>query len=103
MDIRELKTPSCFPPYSKSKPETPKTPTTPTSPLSPSFSSGVGPLSPRLQTGDPIRDKCIEMLTAALRTDGMQKQTLDTHTDMLTCIVLMLIILQMILTVCFSS
>uniref|UniRef100_A0A9J7YW02 Transcription elongation factor A (SII), 3 n=1 Tax=Cyprinus carpio carpio TaxID=630221 RepID=A0A9J7YW02_CYPCA len=58
---------------SKSKPETPKTPTTPTSPLSPSFSSGVGPLSPRLQTGDPIRDKCIEMLTAALRTDDDYK------------------------------
>ncbi|XP_048008193.1 transcription elongation factor A protein 3 isoform X8 [Megalobrama amblycephala] len=54
---------------SKSKPETPKTPTTPTSPLSPSLSSSVGPLSPRLQTGDSIRDKCIEMLTAALRTD----------------------------------
>uniref|UniRef100_A0A672K3H5 Transcription elongation factor A3 n=1 Tax=Sinocyclocheilus grahami TaxID=75366 RepID=A0A672K3H5_SINGR len=44
---------------------TPKTPTTPTSPLSPSFSSSVGPLSPRLQTGDPIRDKCIEMLGMA--------------------------------------
>uniref|UniRef100_A0A8C2H4A9 Transcription elongation factor A (SII), 3 n=1 Tax=Cyprinus carpio TaxID=7962 RepID=A0A8C2H4A9_CYPCA len=58
---------------SKSKPETPKMPTTPTSPLSPSFSSSVGPLSPRLQTGDPIRDKCIEMLTAALRTDDDYK------------------------------
>ncbi|XP_016402141.1 transcription elongation factor A protein 3-like isoform X4 [Sinocyclocheilus rhinocerous] len=58
---------------SKSKPETPKTPTTPTSPLSPSFSSGVGPLSPRLQTGDPIRDKCIKMLAAALRTDDDYK------------------------------
>ncbi|XP_073703675.1 transcription elongation factor A protein 3 isoform X1 [Garra rufa] len=58
---------------SKSKPETPKTPTTPTSPLSPSFSSGMGPLSPRLQTGDSIRDKCIEMLAAALRTDDDHK------------------------------
>ncbi|XP_016363538.1 xin actin-binding repeat-containing protein 2-like isoform X4 [Sinocyclocheilus anshuiensis] len=58
---------------SKSKPETPKMPTTPTSPLSPSFSSGLGPLSPRLQTGDPIRDKCIEMLAAALRTDDDYK------------------------------
>ncbi|XP_073780875.1 transcription elongation factor A protein 3 isoform X24 [Danio rerio] len=58
---------------SKSKPETPKTPTTPTSPLSPSFSSSAGPLSPRLQTGDSIRDKCIEMLTAALRTDDDYK------------------------------
>ncbi|XP_055066538.1 transcription elongation factor A protein 3 isoform X19 [Misgurnus anguillicaudatus] len=58
---------------SKSKPETPKTPTTPTSPLSPSFSSSGGPLSPRLQTGDSIRDKCIEMLAAALRTDDDYK------------------------------
>ncbi|XP_016143516.1 transcription elongation factor A protein 3 isoform X7 [Sinocyclocheilus grahami] len=58
---------------SKSKPETPRTPTTPTSPLSPSLSSGVGPLSPHLQTGDPIRDKCIEMVTAALRTDDDYK------------------------------
>ncbi|XDV40542.1 hypothetical protein PO909_009607 [Leuciscus waleckii] len=57
---------------SKSKPETPKTPTTPTSPLSP-LSSSVGPLSPRLLTGDSIRDKCIEMLTAALRTDDDYK------------------------------
>ncbi|XP_016427627.1 transcription elongation factor A protein 3-like isoform X13 [Sinocyclocheilus rhinocerous] len=58
---------------SKSKPETPRTPTTPTSPLSPSLSSGVDPLSPHLQTGDPIRDKCIEMVAAALRTDDDYK------------------------------
>ncbi|XP_052000533.1 transcription elongation factor A protein 3-like isoform X8 [Xyrauchen texanus] len=58
---------------SKSKPETPKTPTTPTSPLSPSFSSSGGSLSPHLQTGDSIRDKCIEMLAAALRTDDDYK------------------------------
>uniref|UniRef100_A0AAY4AE63 Transcription elongation factor A (SII), 3 n=1 Tax=Denticeps clupeoides TaxID=299321 RepID=A0AAY4AE63_9TELE len=51
------------------KPDTPKTPTTPTSPMSPSFSSSGGPLSPHLLTGDSIRDKCIEMLSAALRTD----------------------------------
>ncbi|KAI4889499.1 hypothetical protein NFI96_029710, partial [Prochilodus magdalenae] len=57
----------------KSKPETPKTPTTPTSPLSPSFGSGAGPLSPRLLTGESIRDKCIEMLSAALRTDDDYK------------------------------
>ncbi|XP_066540078.1 transcription elongation factor A protein 3 isoform X4 [Hoplias malabaricus] len=57
----------------KSKPETPRTPTTPTSPMSPSFSSGAGPLSPRLLTGDSIRDKCIEMLSAALRTDDDYK------------------------------
>ncbi|XP_076827825.1 transcription elongation factor A protein 3 isoform X12 [Brachyhypopomus gauderio] len=53
----------------KSKPETPKTPSTPSSPLSPSFSCGGGALSPRLLTGESIRDKCIEMLSAALRTD----------------------------------
>uniref|UniRef100_A0A3P8ZHY9 Transcription elongation factor n=1 Tax=Esox lucius TaxID=8010 RepID=A0A3P8ZHY9_ESOLU len=56
------------------KPETPKTPTTPTSPMSPSFSSGGGPLSPRLATGETIRDKCIEMLAAALRTDDNYKE-----------------------------
>ncbi|KAK3551329.1 hypothetical protein QTP70_015009 [Hemibagrus guttatus] len=54
----------------KSKPDTPKTPSTPTTPLSPSFSPAGGPLSPHLLTGDSIRDKCIEMLSAALRTDA---------------------------------
>ncbi|XP_042628775.1 transcription elongation factor A protein 3-like isoform X11 [Cyprinus carpio] len=58
---------------SKSKQETPRTPTTPTSPLSPSLSSGLGPLSPHLQTGDSVRDKCIEMLAAALHTDDDYK------------------------------
>lgn len=57
----------------KGKTETPKTPTTPTSPMSPSFSSAGGPLSPHLSTGDSIRDKCIEMLAAALRTDNDYK------------------------------
>ncbi|XP_067367227.1 transcription elongation factor A protein 3 isoform X2 [Channa argus] len=57
----------------KGKNETPKTPTTPTSPMSPSFSSAGGPLSPHLATGDSIRDKCIEMLAAALRTDNDYK------------------------------
>ncbi|XP_030637487.1 transcription elongation factor A protein 3 [Chanos chanos] len=57
----------------KSKPGTPKTPTTPTSPLSPCFSSAGGPLAPHLLTGDSIRDKCIEMLAAALRTDDDYK------------------------------
>ncbi|XP_071061950.1 transcription elongation factor A protein 3 isoform X2 [Pseudochaenichthys georgianus] len=52
------------------KAETPKTPTTPTSPMSPSFSSPGGPLSPRYATGDSIRDKCIELLAAALRADN---------------------------------
>ncbi|KAF5905822.1 transcription elongation factor A protein 3-like isoform X1 [Clarias magur] len=57
----------------KSKPETPKTPSTPTAPLSPSFSPVGGALSPHLLTGDSIRDKCIEMLSAALRTDDDYK------------------------------
>nr|XP_057940785.1 transcription elongation factor A protein 3 isoform X1 [Doryrhamphus excisus] len=54
----------------KGKSEPPKTPTTPTSPMSPAFTSAGGPLPPHLTTGDSIRDKCIEMLAAALRTDN---------------------------------
>uniref|UniRef100_A0A3Q0RY19 Transcription elongation factor n=1 Tax=Amphilophus citrinellus TaxID=61819 RepID=A0A3Q0RY19_AMPCI len=54
-------------------PQAPKTPTTPTSPMSPSFSSPGGPLPPHLATGDSIRDKCIEMLAAALHTDNDYK------------------------------
>ncbi|XP_068180309.1 transcription elongation factor A protein 3 isoform X5 [Antennarius striatus] len=54
----------------RGKNDTPKTPTTPTSPMSPSFSSPGGPLPPHLITRDSIRDKCIEMLAAALRTDN---------------------------------
>ncbi|XP_041648378.1 transcription elongation factor A protein 3 isoform X2 [Cheilinus undulatus] len=57
----------------KGKIDTPKSPTTPTSPMSPSFSSAGGPLSPHLTTGDSVRDKCIEMLAAALRTDNDYK------------------------------
>nr|XP_046256238.1 transcription elongation factor A protein 3 isoform X5 [Scatophagus argus] len=57
----------------KGKIDTPKSPTTPTSPMSPSFSSAGGPLSPHLATGDSVRDKCIEMLAAALRTDNDYK------------------------------
>ncbi|KAK5604822.1 hypothetical protein CRENBAI_008908 [Crenichthys baileyi] len=57
----------------KGKTEAPRTPTTPTSPMSPSFSSPGGPLPPYLATGDSIRDKCIEMLAAALRTDNDYK------------------------------
>uniref|UniRef100_A0A3Q3N741 Transcription elongation factor A (SII), 3 n=1 Tax=Mastacembelus armatus TaxID=205130 RepID=A0A3Q3N741_9TELE len=57
----------------KGKNDAPKTPTTPTSPMSPSFSSAGGPLSPHLATGDSIRDKCIDMLAAALRTDNDYK------------------------------
>ncbi|XP_071325846.1 transcription elongation factor A protein 3 isoform X6 [Trachinotus anak] len=57
----------------KGKIDAPKTPTTPTSPMSPGFSSAGGPLSPHLATGDSVRDKCIEMLAAALRTDNDYK------------------------------
>ncbi|XP_051262941.1 transcription elongation factor A protein 3 isoform X5 [Dicentrarchus labrax] len=57
----------------KGKTDTPKTPTTPTSPMSPSFSSAGGPLPPHLATGESVRDKCIEMLAAALRTDNDYK------------------------------
>ncbi|KAM4580108.1 transcription elongation factor A protein 3 isoform 2-T2 [Odontesthes bonariensis] len=57
----------------KGKTEAPRTPTTPTSPMSPSFSSAGGPLPPHLATGESIRDKCIEMLAAALRTDNDYK------------------------------
>ncbi|XP_062847420.1 transcription elongation factor A protein 3 isoform X5 [Trichomycterus rosablanca] len=61
----------------KNRPETPKTPTTPstpTTPMSPTFSSAGGPLAPCLLTGDSVRDKCIEMLSAALRTDDNYKE-----------------------------
>ncbi|KAM9309005.1 transcription elongation factor A protein 3 isoform 1-T1 [Pholidichthys leucotaenia] len=58
----------------KGKTDAPKTPTTPTSPMSLSFSSAAGPLSPHLATGDSIRNKCIEMLAAALRTDNDYKE-----------------------------
>uniref|UniRef100_A0A8B9MV09 TFIIS N-terminal domain-containing protein n=1 Tax=Accipiter nisus TaxID=211598 RepID=A0A8B9MV09_9AVES len=49
---------------SKAKPETPRTPT------SPPFSPSPCLLAPCYLTGDSVRDKCIEMLTAALRMDG---------------------------------
>ncbi|MGH0143191.1 UNVERIFIED_CONTAM: hypothetical protein FKN15_035303 [Acipenser sinensis] len=55
---------------SKGKVEPPKTPTSPTSPLTPSFSPSGGPFPPHLLTGETIRDKCIEMLSAALKTDA---------------------------------
>ncbi|XP_041709337.1 transcription elongation factor A protein 3-like isoform X2 [Coregonus clupeaformis] len=58
----------------RGKPEMPKIPTTPTSPMSPPFSSAGVPLSPHLATGETIRDKCIEMLAAALRTDDNFKE-----------------------------
>ncbi|KAG7255435.1 hypothetical protein CRUP_016828 [Coryphaenoides rupestris] len=57
----------------RAKADAPQPPDSPASPLSPGFSpggGGQGPLSPRHATGDTVRDKCIEMLTAALRTDN---------------------------------
>uniref|UniRef100_H3AE10 Transcription elongation factor A3 n=1 Tax=Latimeria chalumnae TaxID=7897 RepID=H3AE10_LATCH len=52
----------------KMKSEAPRTPTSPGSPV---FSPSSPPfLPPTFLTGDSIRDKCIEMLAAALRTDG---------------------------------
>ncbi|XP_071432692.1 transcription elongation factor A protein 3 [Pithys albifrons albifrons] len=53
---------------SKVKPETPRTPT------SPSFSPSPCFLAPCYLTGDSVRDKCIEMLTAALRMDDDYKE-----------------------------
>ncbi|NXG68408.1 TCEA3 protein, partial [Baryphthengus martii] len=53
---------------SKTKPETPRTPT------SPSFSPSPCLLAPCYLTGDSVRDKCIEMLTAALRMDDDYKE-----------------------------
>uniref|UniRef100_A0A8C3JA18 TFIIS N-terminal domain-containing protein n=1 Tax=Calidris pygmaea TaxID=425635 RepID=A0A8C3JA18_9CHAR len=53
---------------SKAKTETPRTPTSPTFSPSPCF------LAPCYLTGDSVRDKCIEMLTAALRMDDDYKE-----------------------------
>ncbi|NXD66878.1 TCEA3 protein, partial [Eolophus roseicapillus] len=52
---------------SKAKAETPRTPSSPFSP-SPCL------LAPCYLTGDSVRDKCIEMLTAALRMDDDYKE-----------------------------
>ncbi|XP_075630031.1 transcription elongation factor A protein 3 [Balearica regulorum gibbericeps] len=53
---------------SKAKPETPRTPTSPHFSPSPCF------LAPCYLTGDSVRDKCIEMLTAALRMGDDYKE-----------------------------
>ncbi|NXF95515.1 TCEA3 protein, partial [Eubucco bourcierii] len=53
---------------SKAKPESPQTPTSPT------FSPGPCLLAPCYLTGDSVRDKCIEMLAAALRLDDDYKE-----------------------------
>lgn len=52
---------------SKSKAETPKTPS---SPLTPTFAPSVCLLAPCYLTGDSVRDKCVEMLSAALKAEG---------------------------------
>ncbi|XP_071623795.1 transcription elongation factor A protein 3 isoform X1 [Heliangelus exortis] len=53
---------------SKGKAETPR------SPSSPSFSPSPCLLAPCYLTGDSVRDKCIEMLTAALRMEDDYKE-----------------------------
>ncbi|NXG98965.1 TCEA3 protein, partial [Loxia leucoptera] len=53
---------------SKVKPEVPHTPS------SPSFSASPCFLAPCYLTGNSVRDKCIEMLTAALRMDDDYKE-----------------------------
>ncbi|KAM6045443.1 transcription elongation factor A protein 3 [Chlamydotis macqueenii] len=53
---------------SKAKPEPPRTPTSPT------FSPSPCLLAPCYLTRDSVRDKCIEMLTAALRMDDDYKE-----------------------------
>ncbi|XP_009274460.1 PREDICTED: transcription elongation factor A protein 3 [Aptenodytes forsteri] len=53
---------------SKAKPERRRTPT------SPPFSPSPCLLAPCYLTGDSVRDKCIEMLTAALRMDDDYKE-----------------------------
>ncbi|XP_006538775.1 transcription elongation factor A protein 3 isoform X3 [Mus musculus] len=51
---------------SKSKVETP---TTPSSPSTPTFAPAVCLLAPCYLTGDSVRDKCVEMLSAALKAE----------------------------------
>ncbi|XP_045868394.1 transcription elongation factor A protein 3 isoform X1 [Meles meles] len=55
---------------SKSKAETPKTPS---SPLTPTFAPSVCLLAPCYLTGDSVRDKCVEMLSAALKAEDDYK------------------------------
>ncbi|TEA33856.1 hypothetical protein DBR06_SOUSAS29410017, partial [Sousa chinensis] len=54
----------------KSKAETPRTPS---SPSSPTFAPSVCVLAPCYLTGDSVRDKCVEMLSAALKADDDYK------------------------------
>lgn len=55
---------------SKSKAETPKTPS---SPSTPTFAPSVCLLAPCYLTGDSVRDKCVEMLSAALKAEDDYK------------------------------
>uniref|UniRef100_A0A669PGX7 Transcription elongation factor A3 n=1 Tax=Phasianus colchicus TaxID=9054 RepID=A0A669PGX7_PHACC len=68
--VRDPKTSPCLrrANSSKGKVETPRTPS------SPSFSPSICLLPPCYLTGDSVRDKCIEMLTAALRMDDDYKE-----------------------------
>ncbi|OBS63589.1 hypothetical protein A6R68_07849 [Neotoma lepida] len=54
---------------SKSKVETPKTPS---SPSTPTFAPSVCLLAPCYLTGDSVRDKCVEMLSAALKAEELK-------------------------------
>ncbi|XP_062996312.1 transcription elongation factor A protein 3 isoform X1 [Elgaria multicarinata webbii] len=56
---------------SKPRPDVPKTPA---SPVSPSFASSNCFLESCYLTGDSVRDKCIEMVSAALKMDDDYKQ-----------------------------
>nr|KAF6445330.1 transcription elongation factor A3 [Molossus molossus] len=56
---------------SKSKAET--SPKTPSSPSSPTFAPSVCLLASCYLTGDSVRDKCVEMLSAALKADDDYK------------------------------
>ncbi|XP_062818913.1 transcription elongation factor A protein 3 isoform X1 [Anolis carolinensis] len=55
----------------KPKPEGPKSPTSPTTPT---FASSICFLPPCYLTGDSVRDKCIEMISAALKMDDDYKE-----------------------------
>ncbi|VTJ50823.1 Hypothetical predicted protein [Marmota monax] len=55
---------------SRSRAETPKTPS---SPSTPTFAPSVCLLAPCYLTGDSVRDKCVEMLSAALRAEDDYK------------------------------
>lgn len=56
---------------SKSKAET--SPRTPSSPSSPTFAPSICLLASCYLTGDSVRDKCVEMLSAALKADDDYK------------------------------